>query len=406
LAFAVVGGIAVAQEEVPEGPPAEAGSPATETTYLDLRRSKDRTTRQWAERYFTLTKLQEWSSAKGKKVKAKYVSHTADLASVTLAVAGGEEATVPVAQLDKASQSRVKQIAATQKKLDELIAGGAKADAAQPGETPGSDPGAPMVDERGVQPPPRQRQPAVRRPARTVPDEPSAQPPATPDAPLATATAPADDGDPDPLGFGELPANASPSVPNFGREFPATPTTVALPPDGVALRPKNPGAKDQAAWRTDYEAFQAALTANASREFHQADLAAIQELKAAADVINKWQDAGPENEDARREIAEKLTEAGEFNWESTLTAADVTSGDWTARLNLPPLPAPLSIVFMLDQENEPGNWQQFKAGDRVRFVGRFIDIRNGTDIVAAIRFPAEAAAAIPNVVPPRPAATK
>jgi hypothetical protein len=214
--------VAIAQEApAPEGPPAEAGSPATESTYYDLRRSRDRTTRQWAERYFTLTKLQEWSSAKGKKVKAKYVSHAPDLASVTLALAQGKEVTVPVAQLDKTSQSRVKQIAVTQKKLDELIAGGAEGEAGQPGETPAGDPGTPMVDDRGAQPPPR-RPSTARRPAQPAREVSATQTPASPDtAPTGDATT-ADDGNPDPLGFGEIAQSGPPVIPNVPQPPAAT----------------------------------------------------------------------------------------------------------------------------------------------------------------------------------------
>jgi hypothetical protein len=51
----------------------------------------------------------------------------------------------------------------------------------------------------------------------------------------------------------------------------------------------------------------------------------------------------------------------------------------------------LSIGFILDPDRPPGNWQRFKAGDRVKFVGRFIDSDLG-DLTAAIRFPDEAAA--------------
>ena len=188
LLVALAGRIGDAQEApVVDAPPAEAGSLAdSDTTYYDLRRSKDRTTRQWAERYFNLTKLQEWSSAKGKKVKAKYVAHAEDLSSVTLAVAQGKEVRVPVAQLDKSCQSRVKQIAVTQKKLDELIAEGAKGEPGKAGETAASDPGAPMVDEIGAQPP--RRQPPARRPPRRAVGAANVERAATSPAPEAPPT--------------------------------------------------------------------------------------------------------------------------------------------------------------------------------------------------------------------------
>jgi hypothetical protein len=194
-------GVGIAQEApVAEGPLPEAGAPASESTYLDLRRSKDRTIRQWAERYSSLTKLQEWTSAAGKKVKAKYVSHSPDLSTVTLAVSG-KNVDVPVAKLDKRSQSLVKQIAVTQKKLDELIAAGADGEPGEAGETPAADPGAPMVDEIGAQP---RRPPTARRPTRPIQEEPPAAAPVAAERPAPVDASSADDGDPDPLGFGEL----------------------------------------------------------------------------------------------------------------------------------------------------------------------------------------------------------
>jgi hypothetical protein len=390
LVVAIGGGVAMGQEApAPESPPAEAGSPE-ESTYLDLRRSKDRVTRLWAERYFTLTKLQEWGSAKGKKVKAKYVAHAPDLVSVTLEVAQGKEVTVPVAQLDKTSQSRVKQIAATQKKLDELLASGAKGEPEQPGADPNSDPGAPMVDERGEQPAPR-RPATARRPARPAREEPAERPAAT-EQPLGPAeSSTADDGNPDPLGFGELPANPVPVSPT-GAQF--RPPTGTMRPAGQVgderLRAANSGnlqPNHLEEWRTDYEAFRALLTANASPEEPQASLSAIKELQAAADTMEQWEATGTVGEEGQLEIAAKLAEAGEFTWEATLTDAAVESGEWTDRLNLPPLPEPLAISFVLDEERDPGNWQPLKAGDRVKFVGRFVYFEGGDDLVAAIRFP-------------------
>jgi hypothetical protein len=391
--------VAYTQEEQPPAA-VTADAATTPSTYLDLRRSKDRVTRLWAERYFTLTKLQEWGSAKGTKAKRKYVSHSPDLASVTLADAQGKQTEVQVAQLDKTCQSRVKQIAATQKKLDELLASGAKADPAQPGAEPGGDPGSPMVDERGVQPGPRRPQ-ATRRPARPGREEPTQQPPAVERPSTPTETPPVDDGNPDPLGFGELPANPAAAFPPG---TPGTTATVGVPLLGgeQPARTGNLKASGKEAWRSDYDAFRATLTSNASREAPQANWSAIKELQAAADVINKWEATGSVGEDAHREIAKMFGAVGEFTWEATLTDADVSTGDWTERLNLPPLPEPLAIGFILDKERPPGNWQQFNAGDRVKFVGRFIDIEDGTSIVAAIRFPGDAQTGDTAPVPDRP----
>lgn len=195
LLFALAVQVAVAQEAPATDAGAAAATP-TDKSYHDLRRSKDRATRQWAERYFNLTKLQEWGSAKGTKVKARYVAHAPDLSTVTLARQQGKDVTIAVNLLDKTSQSRVRQIAATQKKLDELIAEGAKTESDQPGETAISEPTPPIVEEPGIEsatpglPPQPDREAAPVEPPR---------------APVPTVSSTADDGSSDPLGFGELP---------------------------------------------------------------------------------------------------------------------------------------------------------------------------------------------------------
>src|SRR3990172_9326124 len=119
-----IGGAIVGQEPQP----AAEASPE-EPTYFDLRRSKDRLTQQLAERYFNLVKLQEWSSDKGTKISAKYVSHDPALKWVKLAAVRGsgkdrvtKELAVDLTKLSKTCQSRVKQIATLQTKLHELAA--------------------------------------------------------------------------------------------------------------------------------------------------------------------------------------------------------------------------------------------------------------------------------------------
>ena len=72
------------------------------------------------------------------------------------------------------------------------------------------------------------------------------------------------------------------------------------------------------------------------------------------------------------EIEKLLVAVGEFSWEATLTQTADQDGDWTAPLGLPPLPTPFELTFVLDSERDPGQWQSLKAGDRVRFTGRFI----------------------------------
>jgi hypothetical protein len=214
-------GVPRSEAQEPEAPAADAADTGSGDPYFDLRKSKDRVTRQWAERYFNLVKFQEWSSDKGKTIKAKYVSHQPDLSSVTLLVVRGsgasrteQEVAVKVAQLSKSGQSRVKQIDITQKKLDELIAAGATA--GESGQTPGQpavSPGTPMIDEQGAEPAPRRT--ATRTRATRVRD--TATSPAAPAGRTVKAHSVADDGNPDPLGFAELaPPSGQPATPAAG----------------------------------------------------------------------------------------------------------------------------------------------------------------------------------------------
>jgi hypothetical protein len=369
--------VAVAQEAPGEAPVAADSNP-----YSELRKSEDRLTRQLAERYYNLVKLQEWSSDKGTKITAKYVSHSADSASVTLSVAKGygaqrvmKDMSVPVSRLSKTCQSRVKQIATIQEKLDEVAAGGgATAGAGPSAEYGAADPGAPMIDERGVEPRPRAERAPAERPARPV-----------------TTNSTADDGNPDPLGFGELPPVAA----GAAAEFQAPPGNVAVaefrvapgadPPDApAAVRPAAPANVEPQNWRNDYAAF--AMNFQPEVMSVLGEWGALKELKAAADGVRK-QEADGSAEEEELIVREKMfNEVGEFTWEATLTDADVSSGDWTERLNLPPLPEPFLISFHLDERN-PGSFQNLKAGDRVRFVGRFVDYIDPAEFEVVIRFP-------------------
>ena len=44
------------------------------------------------------------------------------------------------------------------------------------------------------------------------------------------------------------------------------------------------------------------------------------------------------------------------------------------------------IGFILDPERDPGPWQNLKAGDHVRFTGRFYMFDEEHGLVVAIRF--------------------
>jgi hypothetical protein len=46
----------------------------------------------------------------------------------------------------------------------------------------------------------------------------------------------------------------------------------------------------------------------------------------------------------------------------------------------------MQISFILDPERDPGAWQNAKAGDRVRFAGRFYHFDEQDHLTVAIRF--------------------
>jgi hypothetical protein len=377
---ALIAHLAQAQE-VPPGDPSASTEKDT-GPYAPLAKSTNRSTQLLVERYRNLIRLQEWSSATGtSKIGARYVAHDPDLKWVKLAVVKGSgktrevrEVQVDVAKLSRTCQTRVKQIDLLQKKLDELMA--QEPGATQPGVLGGApmDPGAPMTDDRGAEPgaaiPGPYDQPPGGAVAAGVPGPDSAD------------TAPGADQE-DPLGFAEVP------------EVPA-PEGATGPPGGFSSFPPGaafqlpggagPAIADPTKWKTSYEGFRANFTSSPGPE-GGISWGSLTALKEAADEVQKWEATGSVGENEKKAIAEKFAAVGEFTWEATLAEADVSSGDWTARLNLPPLPEPFSIGFKLDRERDPGNWQALKTGDRVRFIGRFTDIENGNDIVASIRFP-------------------
>ena len=197
---------------VPGADAKDTPPPGVDKFYFDLSKSKDRSTKSLAERYISMVKAQEWSDLSGNfKTVARYVKHTPDLTTVTIEVIKGrgaeqksETKTVPVDKLSKSCQSRVRQINAMQKKLQEVAA-------AMPGEnglTPGS-PGAPMVDERGVEP------------GATA----GVGPEGGPAAVAAEAAPDPSASEPDPLGFAELPDATVP------------PAGDAIPPEAVPANP-------------------------------------------------------------------------------------------------------------------------------------------------------------------------
>ena len=96
-----------------------------ERTYNELRKSRDTKTQLLAERWYNAVKLQEWTSKSGKfKTTAKYVEHDPELAWVKLRIITGtgdkrvvKDVTIPLAELNKLCQSRVRQISVLAEKV-------------------------------------------------------------------------------------------------------------------------------------------------------------------------------------------------------------------------------------------------------------------------------------------------
>lgn len=166
--------------------------------------------------------------------------------------------------------------------------------------------------------------------------------------------------------------------PDGKKEEPAHPSNGGIPP---AVMP------DDAAWRTDYEAFRANISLDRSQRTTKVNWGELAALQEACDTVTKWESTGEVGDRALQEIAAKFAAVGEVEWQATLAEADTSAGDWTKRLALPPLADPLSIFFVLDEERPAGNWQKLNTGDRVRFIGRFVDFESGGDLIVAIRFP-------------------
>jgi hypothetical protein len=359
-----------------EPPAAETATDEKPTTYFDLRQSKDLLSRQIADRYFNLVKLQEWTSDKGSKINAKYVSHADDLTSVTLAVARGtgaarvmKEVTVPTNRLNKTCQSRVKQIDTLQKRLDDLLAKAAAepADPAAPGYV-APDPGAPMLDDRGQQPPPRR----VRQRSQTAAtQQPAAAPPSAP-----TVSPSADDGSVDPLGFGELPAAPAAALP-AGLAQPPTAGVPSPPPEAFPPAAEPPGvsaappSNDDEAWRTSYDAFRANFNITSGERGVDVDWGELEELRDVGKGI-------PAEFENRKEPAPAVValDLPEVQWEAIYTGLPSNGPQGVITFDVLPLPPPLRIEFRLsDPTGQLGGAEESKVlndnvGKRLRFQGK------------------------------------
>jgi hypothetical protein len=139
-------------------------------------------------------------------------------------------------------------------------------------------------------------------------------------------------------------------------------------------------------WPSNYDAFRANFTVEPRGDQYQVNWGSLGALQQVHDAMysadGSSQVPGPLQAAG---LVAQLASVGEFTWETRLTKRGAGDRQWAERLDLPPLPAPLSLELVLDHDS--GNWQRLRVGDRVRLTGRFIAFAGQYKIVAAIRFP-------------------
>jgi len=381
----------------------EASAADSEKTYHDLRRSKNRATKGAADRYFYLVRAQEWTSLNGKsKIVARYVAHDPDLKWVKLSTVKGtgsnrvtREITVDVAKLNKACQSRVKQIDTLQKRLDELKVKEEEGESEQAGSEGSNygEYGAPMRDERGAEP----EQPADDPAADPTSGERGASdsgyggydgstPPATAPAP---ATAPPDSSDPDPLGFDDIANEQPPAATSDprGGYGPSSDPRGVYGPSPTAGGETDPAAPiDRSQWKTNYLAFLANFTATPVEGGEPTiDWGELGELRGMHDTIVASLERGDNNTYGQL-TSEAALKLGEVRWQATFLEVkpNPETGEQEVEFQLPKLPEPLKLRFLIDTEAD--KWAAIERQQNVEFIGRF-DVKKPQEIIVYVRLP-------------------
>jgi hypothetical protein len=351
-----------------------------------LLKSKKPTEKRLGERWQQLVRQRQWGDDKGKyRVFAKYVSHEPDFKSVKLLVfvkngaqPSHKEVNVPFNRLGKAEQTLVKQIDRMHKQVEEAAAavepaeGAAKAEAAAVPEGQGRAPGGP--EEQQVE---RLRGREGRAPMATVP---GAGPEGVPAANLPPGAAPPGGAPP-----GYSPPGAQGQPPIAALNAPRDHNTAMMP--------------DAAAWRTDFNAFAANLSAAKVGEDQKwvVQFGELNDLKAAYEAAYAMGHALGQNAPvgakfgqlmmAGQAYAMAAAKLGEVTWQTTI-AAPIESGAAGIKHDLK-LQEPLAISLAVD-DGDVGDYHRFKAGDRVKFIGRFYDLGGGGEtphITLHVRFP-------------------
>jgi hypothetical protein len=139
-------------------------------------------------------------------------------------------------------------------------------------------------------------------------------------------------------------------------------------------------------WRTSYEAFRANFAVQPTADGqYQVDWGQLHALKNAHDMqvsADGRQQVGREEAEA---LGKQLLEMGELQWEATLTDAEVVEGNLTPRLGLPPLPEPLHLEFAVGSEWTGRSFEDFKPGERVRFIAQITEFNGPYSMIAVVR---------------------
>ena len=324
-----------------ESTDAATDADADDNPYLTLRRSKNVASRLRAERYLNLVKRQEWTDLSGRfKTMGKYVAHDPNLAWVRLEVSRGsgkdrivKEVQVPVAKLSKACQSRVRQIARLQPKLDELVAAEAEADDDELAD------GAPMNDERGDE-----RQ--FEAYGAELSDDPRAM------------------------------EQVSAQPVDHGHEAPPV---------------------ESGDWRTSYDAFRQNISVGMdARGQPRVEWGGLSELRTLSEALATPTSEDPYGTDAagrQRIIAEATAQLGEVTWEAPFLAVSPGLLGTKANFQLMPPSPPATIQFLVADKANLQRWAQLQPGESVRFTGR-LGLLTPNTIVVWVKMTDEQAAAL------------
>jgi hypothetical protein len=314
----VFAGAAFSQERDAVAPAEDAAATAESPAdpakkYLELKKSRDRAIRALAERYDALIGIQEWVDVTGNhKAKGKYVAHDPELKWVKLAVATGsgdkqavKESTVQFASLNKASQAKVRQIAALQKKLDTF---------ADEEKTAGS---AAMEGGSG----PRDGESISSRHER------------------------------------------SGTAGNRGERRTATVGEESSAGNGEAV---DPGPLQP--WQTNYDKFRANFKATKDKSGQwKLDYGALKALNPRLGDYSRLSPAQQKRSTDAANLLEKRL--SDVTWEARFKSYGGANAGHLIEFDLTPLPSPYEVKFTADEQagSTAEEWSRFKNGDRVRF---------------------------------------